>query len=349
MLGRRMAGMAGRNDRGSAGRGLVITLLVAVVLAAAAGVGYRYATGASGPSRPVSVEIPSGATAAAVGEILQDAGVIRWGFAFRIAAGLEDVESAIQAGTYELRTNMTVAQALNSLQTGPTPNTVTVTFPEGLELREVADLAAQDLGLDPASVEQAATSGAFTLPPYLPEGTGTVEGFLFPKTYEFPPEADADHVIDRLLQQFEVEAQGLPWPRARSLGLTPYEVVTVASLVEREARVAADRGKIAAVIYNRLNRNMPLQIDATVQYALAEEDRRLTFEDYEVESPYNTYLHPGLPPTPIASPGLASLRAALQPAPVDDLYFVVVDEETGRHGFAETYQEFLQLKARAGL
>ena len=346
MLGQHMAG---RSDRGRAGRGLVISLLAVVVLAAAAGVGYRYATGASGPSRPVTIEIPEGSTAADVGDLLQEAGVIRWGFAFRIAAGLEDVASAIQAGTYRLRTNMTVSQALDSLQTGPTPNTVTITFPEGLELREVADLAARDLGLDPASVEQAGTSGAFTLPPYLPPGTGTVEGFLFPKTYEFPPEADADQVIDRLLQQFEVEADGLPWTRARQLGLSPYEVVTVASLVEREARLPADRGKIAGVIYNRLERNMPLQIDATVQYALHEQNRPLTFEDYEVESPYNTYLHPGLPPTPIASPGLASLRAALEPAPIDDLYFVVVDEETGRHGFAETYQEFLRLKAQAGL
>ncbi|HEV3474752.1 MAG TPA: endolytic transglycosylase MltG, partial [Actinomycetota bacterium] len=101
--------------------------------------------------------------------------------------------------------------------------------------------------------------------------------------------------------------------------------------------------------YNRLRRDMPLQIDATVQYALQEGNRPLTFDDYKVPSPYNTYLHPGLPPTPIASPGLASLRAALQPAPVDHLYFVVVDEETGRHGFADTYQEFLKLKAQAGL
>jgi UPF0755 protein len=341
--------MAGRNDRGGAGRTLVIALLVLVVVAAAGGLGYRYATGASGPSRPVTVDIPDGATAADVGDILQEAGVIRWGVAFRVAAGFEGIESTLQAGTYDLRTNMTVTQVLDALRGGPVSDTVTITFPEGLEVREVADLAASDLGLDPAAVEQAATSGAFTLPPYLPPGTGTVEGFLFPKTYEFPPEADADLIIDRLLQQFQQEAEGLPWQEAPKLGLTPYDVVIVASLVEREARVPADRPKIAAVIYNRIRRGMPLQIDATVQYALQEDNRILTFSDYKVASPYNTYLHPGLPPTPIASPGLASLRAALQPAPVDHLYFVVVDEQTGRHGFARTYQEFLRLKDRAGL
>lgn len=341
--------MAGRDDRGSAGRSRVITLLALVVVAAGAGLGYRYATGASGPSRPVTVDVPDGATAADVGDILQEAGVIRSALAFRIAAGFEGVESTLQAGTYDLRTNMTVAQVLDALRGGPVSDTVTITFPEGLEVREVADLAASDLGLDPAAVEQAATSGAFTLPPYLPPGTGTVEGFLFPKTYEFPPEADADQIIDRLLQQFELEAEGLPWQQTGELGLTPYEVVIVASLVEREARVPADRPKIAAVIYNRLREGMPLQIDATVQYALQEGNRPLTFQDYEVASPYNTYLHPGLPPTPIASPGLASLRAALDPAPVDHLYFVVVDEQTGRHGFARTYQEFLRLKEQAGL
>ncbi|HEV3474317.1 MAG TPA: endolytic transglycosylase MltG, partial [Actinomycetota bacterium] len=231
--------MAGGDARGGAGRGILITLLVLVVLAAGVGVGYRYATGASGPSDPVAVDIPDGATAADVGDILQEAGVIRWGLAFRVAAGFEGVESALQAGTYDLRTNMTVEQALDALRAGPAEETVTVTFPEGLEVREVADVAASDLGLDPAAVEQAATSGAFTLPPYLPPGTGTVEGFLFPKTYEFPPEADADHVIDRLLQQFELEADGLPWQAAEKLGLSPYEVVIVASLVEREARVPA--------------------------------------------------------------------------------------------------------------
>jgi len=310
---------------------------------------YRYATGASGPSRPVAVEIPTGATSSDVGELLERQGVIRSSLAFRISAQLRGFGSDIQAGAYDLVTNMTIPDVFDVLEGGPLVDTVSLTVPEGLEVGEVAGEAGT-IGLDAEAFRRAATSGRFSLPPYLPEGAETVEGFLFPKTYEFSTEGlDEESVIERLLAQFVEEAESLDWGRAEDLGLTPYEVVIVASLVEREARVPGDRRKIAAVIYNRLREEMPLQIDATVQYALPEDNRELTFEDYEFDSPYNTYLHRGLPPTPIASPGLASLQAALEPADADYLYFLVVDQETGRHAFAETYDEFLRLKEDAGL
>jgi UPF0755 protein len=128
--------------------------------------------------------------------------------------------------------------------------------------------------------------------------------------------------------------------------VTPYEVVIIASLIEEEARIPEDRPKVAAVIYNRLAREMNLQIDATVLYALPRHKERLTYEDLETPSPYNTYLHPGLPPTPIASPGLASLEAALQPADADYLYYVVIDD-SGRHAFTASYEEFLRFKEQA--
>jgi UPF0755 protein len=345
-----MAGRGAHRARGRAGRGVLVFFLV--VLLAAAGVFgvYRYATGAAGPSRPVMVAIPQGATAADVGELLEEQGVIRSALAFRLSAQLRGFGSDIQAGSYELTTNMTVPEVFEVLEAGPVVETISLTIPEGLELPQVAAEAGESLGLDAEAFERTASSGRYALPPYLPEGTETVEGFLFPKTYEFGAESLSEEaVIQRLLGQFEQEAATLDWGRAEELGLTPYEVVIVASLIEREARIAEDRPKISAVIHNRLREGMPLQIDATVQYALPEENRLLTEEDYEYPSPYNTYLHPGLPPTPIASPGLASLDAALNPAPVDYLYFVVIDPETGRHAFAETYEEFLRLKERAGL
>jgi peptidoglycan lytic transglycosylase G len=344
-----MAGQGAHRARGRAGRGALILLLVLVVLATGAFGVYRYATGASGPSRTVSVEIPPGATAGDVGELLERRGVIRSSLAFRLSAQLRGYGSAIQAGSYELVTNMTIPEVFDVLEAGPVLDTVTLTVPEGLEVGEVADEAGT-LGLNPADFQRAATSGRYSVPPYLPDGAESVEGFLFPKTYEFSTDGlDEEVVIDRLLAQFDEEAGTLDWSRADNLGMSPYEVVIVASLVEREARIPEDRPKIAAVIYNRLREGMPLQIDATVQYALPEGNRELTFEDYRVESPYNTYLHPGLPPTPIASPGLDSLRAALEPADADYLYFVVVDADTGRHAFADTYQEFLRLKEQAGL
>ena len=341
--------MGAHRARGSAGRGLLAFLLVLVVLTGSALAYYRYSTGASGPSRPVAIEIPAGATASDVGRILEKAGVVRSELAFRLTAGFQGVGASLQAGEYDLRTNMTVEQALSALEAGPIVETVTVTIPEGLELEEIAAEVAETMTFDAEAFVDAATSGQHSLPPYLPEGTETLEGFLFPKTYEFDPEADAEQVIATLLAQFEEEASTLDWSRAKQLGLTPYEVVVAASLIEREARADEDRAKVSAVIHNRLREGMALQIDATVQYALPEKNRLLTLEDYEYESPYNTYLHPGLPPTPIASPGLASLEAALNPADEDYLYFLVVDPETGAHEFAETYEEFLALKEEAGL
>ena len=324
-------------------------LLVLVVLAGGSFAVYTYATGATGPSRPVAIEVPRGSTASEVGALLEEAGVVRSGLAFRLAAGFRGLEESLLAGRYDLRTNMTVAQVLSALEAGPLVETVTLTIPEGLEVAEIATEVGEVLEVDPAAFTQAASSGEHFLPPYLPEGTAKVEGFLFPKTYELDPQAQAEQVIATLLAQFEEEAATLDWTGAEDLGLSPYEVVIVASLVEREARAERDRDKVSAVIHNRLREGMALQIDATVQYALPEKNRLLTLEDYEYESPYNTYLHAGLPPTPIASPGLASLEAALNPAEVDYLYFLVVDPETGAHRFAETYAEFLRLKDQAGL
>src|ERR687892_123384 len=299
--------MAGRGAHraagGRAGRGALVVLLAVVVLAAGALALYRYAGGASGPTRPVALEIAEGSTATDVGRLLEEQGVIRSAMAFRISAQLPEVAATVES-----------------------------------------------LGLDPQRFERVATSGGYALEPYLPEGTEMLEGFLFPKTYEFGTEGlDEEVVIERLLAQFESEVAGLDWSRTEDHGLTHYETVILASLIEREARVPEDRAKISAVIHNRLAEGMPLQIDASVQYALPEPNRELTFEDYEYESPYNTYLHPGLPPTPIASPGLASLEAALNPADADFLYFVVIDPDTGRHAFAETYEEFLRLREQAGV
>lgn len=334
--------------RGRALRSLLTLLLVFVVLGASASGLYLYAVGGTGASQAVEVVVPKGATASAVGAILEEAGVIRSSLAFRLMASFRGTGSEIKAGVYPMRTNMRLPDVFDLLEKGPedpTP-TVTVTIPEGFRLEQVAETLAEEIGLSREAFLRVAGSGEFSLPPYLPEGAETVEGFLFPETYEFREGASPEDVINRQLEQFSLEAEGLPWDRAEGLGVTPYEVVVIASLIEREARVAEDRAKVAAVIYNRLARGMKLQIDATVLYALPQHKERLTFEDLEFPSPYNTYLHAGLPPTPIASPGIASLEAALQPADADYLYYVVIDE-SGRHGFTSSYQEFLRLKERA--
>jgi UPF0755 protein len=338
-------------SRSRALRVLIVLFLILLLLLAGSFGFYRWATGASGPSDPVTVEVPEGATTDRVGELLEEAGVIRSAFVFRMLVRLRGLDGGVQAGSYELTTNMGLSDVLEALRGGPMVEELPLelTIPEGLRLERVAERVAEDLGVRPRRFLRRAESGDFALEPYLPEGTGSVEGFLFPKTYRFPEGVNADQVIERLLAQFQEEVEGLPWHRAERYGLTPYDVVVMASLIEREARHPPDRRKISAVIHNRLDIGMALQIDATVQYALPEHKERLTFADLEYESPYNTYLHPGLPPGPIASPGLESIRAALRPANVEYLYYVLIDPETGEHAFAETHEEFLEYRREAGL
>jgi len=243
---------------------------------------------------------------------------------------------------------MSLDDALDILDRGPAaPPSIRLTIPEGYRLTQIASRVEADLHVSARDFLVLAQSGRLSLAPYLPPGEPSVEGFLFPNTYRFPEhDTTADDVITKLLDEFRTEAQGLPWQNAGSLGVDDYGIVTIASMIEREARVSRDRSKIAAVIYNRLKIGMPLGIDATLLYAdPTPGDNSLSASDLESNSPYNTRKHAGLPPTPIASPGLASLRAALDPAPVDYLYYVLCGAD-GHHVFTRSYSEFLRLKSR---
>jgi UPF0755 protein len=329
-------------------RGLVVLLTVVILLVAlvATGVGFwSWATNAAGPKTKLVVTIPAGSTGSDVANVLKRDGVIRSTWAFKLLARFRGFSGGFQAGTYtNLTTNMSVEDALNALKKGPLPKkTLQVLFPEGLTQRQTAVRAQDKLGIRQSEFIKAATSGNWTLSPYLPKGTKTLEGYLFPKKYEFEAGFTAEAVVKRMLLQFKLEVRDLPWDTLKSYGLKrPYDVVIVASMIEREARFAEDRPKIARVIYNRLAKGMALQIDATVQFALGEW-RPLTLHDLKFESPYNTYLHQGLPPTPIANPGLASIQAALAPAKGKWLYYVVIDPQ-GHHAFTASYDEFLRLR-----
>jgi len=185
----------------------------------------------------------------------------------------------------------------------------------------------------------------FELEGYEP-GT-TLEGMLFPATYEVLPATKASEFVATQLATFDERFAGVDVSRAAKANLTEYDVVIIASMIEREAQVAAERPLVAAVIWNRLRKDMRLQIDATVQYALGKQKPELTWDDLKVRSPYNTYLHGGLPPTPIANPGLAALQAAADPAGVGYLYYVARNDGTGRHFFSSSYEQFLVDKAKA--
>ena len=343
--------VARKRRRGSIALLVVLLLLISAV---AGVIGfYRWATGADGPQRPVAVAVPRGATGSEVATLLEDRNVVRSAFALRVVARLRGVPLEVKAGSYSMRTNMRPDDALAVLRNGPQAEQgVRVTFPEGFTVAQAAARAEEALGMDAETFVAAAKPSRFSPQTFLPDGSAppegydTLEGFLFPDTYEFRSTVSADDVVGRLLEEFRRETSGLDWSGAGALGddgLTAYEVVNVASMIEEEARIDDERPLISAVIDNRLKIGMTLGIDATIRYAVGKPSEPLTDEDLEIDSPYNTRKYPGLPPTPIASPGLASIRAALQPADVDYLYYVLKDC-AGHHAFTNSYEEFLVLK-----
>jgi UPF0755 protein len=344
-----------RADRGSnkqrgreRRRSLLILLSIFVlmaVLAAAARSYYQWASSGSGPRNPVTVVIPTGATGDDVANLLKNKGVIRSAVLFRFVLRLKHLSSSgFEAGEYHLTTNMSMNEAITSLQKGPIVHSVRVTIPEGLTVDQTAGKVAGSL--DNVSTRQfvrAAHNVGYPDAPYLPKQGETLEGFLFPNTYDFLKDSKARDVVSRQLAEFQKETASLPWQNAKKLGVSEYDVVIIASMIEREAKFQGDREKVSRVIYNRLAKGMRLQIDATVLYALGETKPVVTYEDLKVDSPYNTYLHGGLPPTPIASPGLDSLRAALSPATGPWLYYLVVDS-SGHEFFTASADEFNRKK-----
>lgn len=334
---------SGRHRAKRAHWGLRISLVLLLLLAAA-GVGavryYDWCQGASGPRRPVSFEVAEGTSGAGIVDGLHDRGVIRCGIISKWLLRRSGREGDFRAGTFELTTNMTPDEAFDVLTEPFAPvATVRLTIPEGYRLTQIAERVREAIGIPTRKFLAATESGAYSLPPYLPEDADSIEGFLFPETYQFVKgKTSADDVITRLLDQFGTEAEGLDWAKADDLGVTPYEVVTIASMIEKEAALDEERPVIAGVIYNRLGLNMQLGIDATLLYGDPTPDGELSITDIETDTPYNTRIRVGLPPTPIASPGLKSLQAALNPAETDFLYYVLCGQD-GHHEFGKTLAE----------
>ena len=298
---------------------------------------------ASDPGKKVNLVIPSGSTAEDIGQLLEDEGVIDSALGFRIAAYLEGGAEDIQAGRYEIATGLSANDALAALvESGPIVEFVNVTFPEGSWLTDFARILDEKTHIDGDEFLDLVTTGKVESK-YRPPDVQTMEGLLFPSTYQVVDTDDAASVAKRLAGEFEKQVENLDFSAAESLGVTPYEAITIASMVEAEAALDEERPMIARVIYNRIEEGMTLGIDATVQYAIGEHKEELTVTDLEVDSPYNTRRFTGIPPTPIGAPGLASLESALRPADGPWLYYVLNDCE-GHHAFSESYDEFLANK-----
>jgi UPF0755 protein len=296
---------------------------------------------------PVSVTIPEGTGARQVGRILEEQGLVRSANAFTLSATTDGRANQIQAGTYILDPSIGTEGILDILVAGPPRvDTYTVTIPEGLTIDQTLQRIADAEG-SPLTVEALREGlGQVALPSWvppreLPDTAEPFEGMLFPNTYEFTVEQTAADVLTRLID--ETDSVVTEIGAASRNGLTAYETLVLASLVERETRVADERPVVSSVIHNRLDIGQALQIDATVVYAIevetGERPDRLLNVDYQFESPWSTYTNPGLPPTPISGIGRASMEAAANPDETPFFYYVVEDPETGRHRFTETLAE----------
>jgi len=299
------------------------------------------------PGRPVQVQIPQGATPLEAGEILAGKGVVANPAMFRLRVQLAGAGLTLHPGVYDLRTGMGYAAAIDKLAAGPAIDYVTLVIPEGWTITQIAQRVEERLGIPAREFTTLARTGArsFDLPFLASNPTASLEGYLFPKTYRVAPGATARDVVGMMLRQFGEETAGLDTSFASQRDVTFHGLVTIGSMVERETKTARDRPLVSSVIYNRLARGMRLEIDATVQFVLGNKPR-LLYRDLKVRSPYNTYLNPGLPPGPIASPGLASLKAAAAPAETGYLYYVLTHKD-GTHSFAVSREAFLELKAEA--
>lgn len=288
--------------------------------------------------------VGSGEPAREAGRRLRAAGMIRSAFAFRVAAAWGDGWRQVRAGDYALRRSMSALEILRTFERGRVIEEW-ITVPEGFALWQVAGLLeAKGLGWGEDFLGAARSPGEFATDSPLP--TDSLEGYLFPDTYKVGRDAKAPRTLVRMmLARFdEVVWRGLLGGQAPGSSL--HDVITLASLVEGEARLDAERALIAGVLSNRLKRGMMLQCDATVQYALGpgNHKERLTYADLTIASPYNTYLHPGLPPGPINSPGRTSIEAVLHPADVPYLFYVARPD--GSHVFSRTAAEHERAVAR---
>ncbi len=327
---------------------LILAAVLLVVVAMGA-LGVIWAKGQINPSGSPGAEIhltiPPGQSTSSIAKILQDNDVIGSATVFRYYTRFTGAGD-MKAGDFTFHHNQHLSEVVKILQKGGQAPNDRVTIPEGLTLNEIAAKVGTVPGRSADRFLAVAKSGAVRSQ-FQPPGSTNLEGLILPDTYFVDRTDDETKILTRMVTAFDTYANQIGLPAAAAaLNLTPFEVVTTASLVEREAGVDEDRPLIARVIYNRIKKGMPLQIDATVQYALGVNKKSLSIADTKVNSPYNTYQIKGLPPGPIASPGRKSLAASLSPPPSTYLYYVLIDK-SGKHAFATTDAEFSKLAAEA--
>ncbi|NLW59201.1 MAG: endolytic transglycosylase MltG [Firmicutes bacterium] len=286
-----------------------------------------------------TIDIPLGSSVFQIGSLLEEKGLIKNKRSFVWYLYLTGQQNSLKAGHYKFGPEFSFRYLLRELKTGR-PIIYRVTVPEGYTMAEIGRLLSNKGLVDEERFQELLHDRVFLRSQLVEFAPVSGEGFLFPDTYEFAKGATEEEILSVFFQRFRQVWAEVTKDVQPPLGFSPVELVTLASIVEGEAKVEAERPIIAGIFYNRLKRGQLLQSCATVQYALGERKPRLLYRDLQIDSPYNTYLYQGLPPTPIGNPGRASLQAVLSPAETDYLYFFAKPD--GTHVFSRTYREHLR-------
>lgn len=328
-------------------------MIFCLVILMAAGYLY-YTAGIAAVGKEAAVDklivIPKGSGLKSIAGILEKENLIKDSLIFELYCKLNDKSDNIKAGKYNIKTSMSVPEIVEAISNNSNAivDTVKFTIPEGYKLDQIVEKLSSLGVVSREEIEAALDAKKYNYDfiGQIPDREKKLEGYLFPDTYEIYKDATAEDIIDKLLGRFNKVFTEEYRSRAKELGMTVDQVVVLASIIEREAKLDNERKTISAVFQNRLKKNMLLQSCATVQYLFKEQKEVLTYKDLELKSPYNTYINIGLPPGPIASPGLKSIEAALYPEDTDYLYFVARND--GSHIFTKTYSEHINAQNTMG-
>ncbi|WP_371370766.1 endolytic transglycosylase MltG [Sporomusa aerivorans] len=318
---------------------IILSILAAVLISFGAVFGWTLAQPVGGTAEQVLITVKPGSPTKVIAEDLKTRNLIKNAFIFRIAAKLRGLENSLQAGEYSISPNMPVEQILHMMTQGQTAYQQ-ITIPEGYTVDQIAELLAEKKLANPEKFKTLAKT--FAPYPYMAAAPNTkysAEGFIFPDTYRLAKGSSEEELLTMMVKQFDAKLTPDLRQRAADLGLSLRDVVIMASLVEKEAKLSEERPLIAGVFSNRVKQSMPLQSCATIQYILGYPKAELSIQDTQIASPYNTYQIMGLPPGPIANPGSAAIKAVLFSDQTDYLYFVA--DKEGRHHFSKTYEEHL--------
>lgn len=295
----------------------------------------------------VIVSIPQGMTTSDIAELLQEKGIIRDARFLYWLSRLHRVEAKLQAGYYLLSSDMDLREVMHALRDGRV-HVERVTIHEGLHLRQIADVLASKGLVDRERFLLLANDESLVYgdQPPIDKPHPSLEGYLFPDTYLFSPAMTEEQIIRTMVNRFMEVVLPVVEGRQAPLGMNLHEVVTLASIVEKEAVLQHEQPIIASVFINRLSVDMPLQADPTIAYLFDEHKPRISYADLQIDSPYNTYRYRGLPPTPIASPGASAIQAVMEPAETEWLFFVARGD--GTHIFSRTFREHVQARQQVG-